>query len=132
MNKFYVLTGCFLSICQIASANPLDELIDSYKKTGVSAINSDAGKNIWNKVYTSNELNAERSCTNCHGTNVTKAGEHVRTGKKIDPMAISVNTLRFTDVKKIKKWFLRNCKWTLGRECSAQEQANILAYLNSQ
>lgn len=47
-------------------------------------------------------------------------------------MAVSVNSERLSDAKKVKKWFRRNCKWTFGRECSAQEQADIFAWLNSQ
>ncbi|MEA3244387.1 MAG: DUF1924 domain-containing protein, partial [Pseudomonadota bacterium] len=34
------------------------------------------------------------------------------------------------DGKKIEKWFKRNCKWTLGRECTAQEKADFLAYID--
>jgi len=50
----------------------------------------------------------------------------------IDPMALSVNPERYTDPDKIEKWFLRNCKWTLGRECTAQEKGDVLTYLGSQ
>ena len=66
----------------------------------------------------------ERSCTTCHGTDQAKPGRHQRTGKVIESMAPSVNPQRLTDVAKIEKWFVRNCKWTLGRECSAQEKGD--------
>jgi len=61
-----------------------------------------------------------------------KPGEHIRTGKVIDPMALSANPNRFSDAKKIEKWFRRNCKWVLGRTCTAQEKGNILLYLQNQ
>ena len=46
-------------------------------------------------------------------------------------MAPSVNPKRFTDLKKVEKWFRRNCKWTWGRECNAQEKADILQWPNT-
>ncbi|MCW8907187.1 MAG: DUF1924 domain-containing protein, partial [Sedimenticola sp.] len=52
-------------------------------------------------------------------------------GKAIEPMAPTVNPKRLTEVKQIKKWFVRNCKWTLGRECTAQEKGDFLAYLKN-
>ena len=35
----------------------------------------------------------------------------------------------FTDTAKIEKWFKRNCKDVLERECSAAEKADVLSYL---
>ncbi|MCP4267412.1 MAG: DUF1924 domain-containing protein, partial [Candidatus Brocadiaceae bacterium] len=67
----------------------------------------------------------------CHGSDLNQAGKHVRTNKLIKAMAPSANPERYTKVKKIKKWFLRNCKWTLGRECTAQEKGDVLAYLKA-
>jgi hypothetical protein len=49
----------------------------------------------------------------------------------IKPMAPSVNPGRYQDGKKIEKWFLRNCKWTFGRECTVQEKTDTLSWLNS-
>ena len=46
-------------------------------------------------------------------------------------MAPSVNAARLSSRKQIEKWFKRNCKWTLGRECSAQEKGDLLAYLKT-
>jgi hypothetical protein len=73
-----------------------------------------------------------RSCTSCHAADPRLAGKHQRTGKVIEPMAPSVNAERLSEVKKIRKWFYRNCKWTLGRECTAQEKADFLVWLRDQ
>ncbi len=114
-------------------ANPIDEMFDAYQQAGVTSIDPQQGKALWNKPFiTEKSKGKKRSCASCHGLDVTQSGEHLRTGKVIEPMAKSVNDNRFTDSKKIKKWFKRNCKWTLGRECSEQEQANILKYLITQ
>lgn len=47
-------------------------------------------------------------------------------------MAPSVNPMRLTDIDDMKKWLLRNCKSTLGRECTAQEKGNVLTWLREQ
>ncbi len=119
--------------CTWLMANPIDEMFDYYQQAGVTTVDSQKGRLLWTQAFITEKSNGEeRSCASCHGSNVTQSGEHVRTSKVIEPMAKSINTKRYTDTKKIKKWFKRNCKWTLGRECSAQEQADILKYLITQ
>jgi hypothetical protein len=44
-------------------------------------------------------------------------------------LAPAFNAKAFTDTAKVDKWFKRNCKDVLSRECSAQEKADVLAYL---
>ncbi|MBI5780375.1 MAG: DUF1924 domain-containing protein [Rhodocyclales bacterium] len=68
-------------------------------------------------------------CHACHGPDPRQSGKHVITSKKIAPMAVSANPERFTDEAKIEKWFRRNCKEVLERECTAAEKADFLAWL---
>ncbi len=70
------------------------------------------------------------SCMTCHGASPLNAGE-TRAGKPIEPMAVSKTSERFTDLKKVSKWFRRNCKSVLGRECTAQEKGDFLTYMLS-
>ena len=113
-------------------ANAINDIFIEYKEKGVSSINEKSGEALWNKAFKNEKTGQLRSCTTCHGTDLKKEGKHVRTDKRIEPMAPSVNKKSLTEVKKIKKWFKRNCKWTLGRECNVQEQADILSYLRKQ
>jgi hypothetical protein len=69
------------------------------------------------------------SCASCHGTPPTRSGKHASTGKTIDALAPAVNPKAFTDRARVEKWFRRNCKDVLTRECSAAEKADVLAYL---
>jgi len=71
----------------------------------------------------------EWSCASCHGTPPTGQGKHASTGKAIAPLAPAFNAKAFTDTAKVDKWLKRNCKDVLSRECSAQEKADVLAYL---
>lgn len=91
--------------------------------------NTENGQQLWIMKTTVN--GDSRSCSTCHTADPRQPGKHVRTGKLIDPLNPSVNPTSLTDPKKVKKWFHRNCKWTLGRVCTAQEKADVLAFLKS-
>lgn len=73
----------------------------------------------------------EWSCSSCHGAPPTAPGKHATTGKSIPPLAPVFNARAFTDSARTDKWFRRNCKDVLGRECSPAEKADVLAYLES-
>ena len=83
------------------------------------------------RVFFTSRHGGEWSCASCHGNPPTSAGRHASTGKAIDPMAPSFNPRAFTGTAKVDKWFLRNCKDVLQRECSAGEKADVLAWLLS-
>lgn len=71
------------------------------------------------------------ACASCHGAVPSGEGRHAATGKPIAPLAPAFNRDRLTDPAKTEKWFRRNCNDVLGRECSAGEKADILAWLRS-
>ena len=81
------------------------------------------------RVFFTTRHGAEWSCSSCHGNPPTQNGKHASTGKAIDPLAPSANAAAFTSTAKVDKWFRRNCKDVAQRECSAQEKADVLAYL---
>lgn len=72
---------------------------------------------------------AEWSCASCHTANPGAEGQHAGTGKSIAPLAPAANPRRFSDAARTEKWFRRNCRDVLGRECSAGEKADVLAWL---
>ena len=128
IHKIVITTALLLST-SVLLADAVEDMFTEYKSQGVTVTDVKRGEALWNKEFKNEKTGKMRSCTNCHGVDLTQAGEHVRTGKLIKPMAPSAYGKRYSDVRKIKKWFKRNCKWTVGRECSAQEQADILSYL---
>lgn len=83
------------------------------------------------QTFFNTQHGGEWSCASCHGTPPTAEGKHASTGKPIAPLAPAFNPKAFTDTAKVDKWFRRNCKDVLARECSAGEKADVLAYLNS-
>jgi len=73
----------------------------------------------------------EWSCSSCHGAVPTQAGRHSSTGKSIAPLAPAFNPERFVDAAKTEKWFRRNCNDVMGRECSAAEKTDVIAWLRT-
>jgi hypothetical protein len=73
----------------------------------------------------------EWSCASCHTARPVGDGRHAKTGKVIAPLAPAANAERFTSVAKVDKWFRRNCNDVMGRECTAREKGDVLAWLTS-
>jgi hypothetical protein len=71
----------------------------------------------------------EWSCASCHENPPNHDTKHIVTGKVIKPLSPNANSMRFTDEAKAEKWFKRNCNDVLGRDCTAQEKADVLAWL---
>jgi hypothetical protein len=69
------------------------------------------------------------SCASCHTDNPAQAGRHVVTDKAIKPLAPAANAERFSDPTKVEKWFKRNCTEVVGRECTAAEKADFIAFV---
>jgi cytochrome c553 len=110
---------------QAADTTPVAQLQHWSAQAGAPG-NAAKGQTFFNAKH-----GAEWSCASCHGTPPTAEGKHANTGKLIAPLAPAFNPKAFTDTAKVDKWFRRNCKDVLSRECSAGEKADVLAYLNS-
>lgn len=130
MRKIYAsLALTAMLIASGAWATPAtDELFARYKSEGATNFDAERGMKNWNKESKGEDGEA-MSCTTCHGKDLSKEGKHHKTGKVIKPMAPSANAERLTDVKKVEKWFKRNCNDAWGRECTAQEKGDFLKFL---
>lgn len=122
------------ALCAAALALPLDaawaaDTTAAQQLQRWSAQAGSPGEADRGRVFFTSRHGGEWSCASCHGHPPTGAGKHAGTGKSIDPMAPSVNPRVFTDSQKVDKWFRRNCKDVLQRECSAGEKADVLAWL---
>ncbi|MBK4720424.1 DUF1924 domain-containing protein [Azospirillum sp. YIM DDC1] len=72
------------------------------------------------------------ACAACHTPDPTAQGRHQRTGRGIEPMAVSANPKRFTDPAEVERRFDRDCPNVLGRACTAQEKGDLITYLAGQ
>ena len=100
------------------------ELLDGYRKAAAAAPAPGRGQQLFNTPQ-----GRDWSCASCHGALPTRAGRHAATGKPIAALAPAFNAERFTDGAKVEKWFRRNCNDVVGRECTAGEKADVLAWL---
>jgi len=129
MNHISVLLtgfGLFLTLNGYAADSASSQL-QNLKNSGAGPFSAAAGQALWFR-----EESNGRSCTSCHGNDPALPGKHQRTGKAIAPMSPHANPERFTRAEKTEKWFGRNCRWTLGRECTAQEKGDVIFWLNQQ
>jgi cytochrome c553 len=100
------------------------------ENSAFAGFNASAGETLFTSKHTGGKPDTP-SCTSCHGASPQAIGQ-TRAGKVIDPMAVSKNASRYTDTEKVDKWFFRNCRSVLGRECTAQEKGDYLIFMISQ
>ena len=121
LHKFFALL-LFASIHAMA-ATPAELL------TGYSAQAGQPANAVKGEAFFKASHGQEWQCTSCHGKSPMSDGHHAGTNKAIEPLAPAANAKRFTDNAKAEKWFRRNCKDVLARECTAAEKADVLAWL---
>jgi hypothetical protein len=109
-----------------------NQMLETYRAEGAGEFSAERGKGMWTQTFIQKKSGKQVNCATCHTADLKQTGAHVRTGKVIEAMSARTNSERFNETKKIKKWFLRNCKWTLGRECTAQEKGDYLTYFLSE
>jgi len=97
---------------------------------GIKAFSAEEGAKLFNLKRTHTAKKEERSCTTCHTEDPAQQGK-TPVGKAIEPLAPSVNKERFTDPKKVEKWFKRNCEWVLERECTPREKGGFITFMLS-
>jgi len=113
-------------LCAASHASTPTELLAGYSAQAGASATAERGQQLFTTRH-----GREWSCSSCHGATPTQTGKHAATGKPIKPLAPAFNPERFTDAAKTEKWFRRNCNDVVGRECSAGEKADVLAWLTT-
>lgn len=119
------LVACAIPPIAALAATPADLQAQYSAGAGAPAV-EERGRLLFTSAH-----GREWSCASCHGAVPTQAGRHASTGKPIAPLAPAFNPERFADAAKSDKWFRRNCSDVLGRECSAAEKADVIAWLRT-
>jgi len=113
------------------AADVVEDLLNGYRSEGAGPFDAAAGRTLWQQQHPQAKLGQQVSCASCHSTDLTQTGKHIKTGKLIEPLAVRANPDRLTDAVKIEKWFNRNCNWTYGRACTAQEKGDFLLFIQN-
>lgn len=123
--SFFVI----LIIAGAAGAGPREDIIAGFMAEGAGPANPGKGEAMYMTNYGTGKPDTPK-CTTCHGATPEQGGQ-TRTGKPIEPMAVSKTPERFTDKAKVDKWFARNCNSVIGRECTAQEKVDFISFMMS-
>jgi len=122
--------------CGAAFAAAQDRLLETYAAAakladpGFAGFSAERGKALFLGKFTAGRPETP-SCTVCHTENPRERGQ-TRAGKAIDPMAASVSPKRYTDLQKTEKWFGRNCRNVLGRECTSLQKGDFIRFMLTQ
>jgi hypothetical protein len=90
-------------------------------------LSADSGKAFFTRELTIR--GKQVACASCHTTNPANPGKHIVTKKPIKPLAPAANPERFSDVAKVEKNFEKHCLEIIGRDCTAEEKGNYIAYM---
>lgn len=122
-----ILAGLFITVPTVLAADTTPQaLLSQWTAAAGAPGNAERGKVFFNTQHTK-----DLSCALCHGSQPVSPGKHSSTAKILEPLSPNANPKSLTDNAKVNKWFRRNCNDVLGRECSAQEKADVIAFLLS-
>ncbi len=128
----YLLAPALLVVISSAAfaSSPRSQIVDFYRQQAGEDFSAERGKQLFSTRHDGGKPETP-SCTTCHTSSPKNTGK-TRVGKPIAPMAVSRNADRYTDLKKVEKWFRRNCRSVLGRECSPREKGDFLTFMINQ
>ncbi|SFP93597.1 DUF1924 domain-containing protein [Hydrogenimonas thermophila] len=133
MKRYILLLG---SAFTFVIAAPIDDYMQSLKvqakieNPSFKGFDAKRGEDIFFSQHIG-KRGKKISCASCHTNDLTKNGENIFTGKKLEPLSPKVNSKRLKDVKKVKKWLRRNFKDVYKREGTAIEKGDVLTFILS-
>jgi hypothetical protein len=131
-----LIAASILAVAAAAQAASPDEILQGYagqarkENPAFKEFSAANGRRFYAAVAKHSSGKAI-SCASCHSADPKGAWRHERTGKEIAALAPAANKERISDAANVEKWFKRNCRDVLERECSAQEKGDFIAFLLS-
>lgn len=121
-----------LPLAAIAGDARRDAILADYAaKSGTASFSAQRGETLFRTKWTGGDLRTS-SCTACHTSDPRQPGQNAKTGRPIEPVAVSVNPRRFTDPATVEKQFTRDCRSVLGRDCTPLEKGDYITFLAGQ
>lgn len=111
----------------LAQTTNATELLAAYKAEAKAEPSAERGQALFNRKFGKDFDN----CAACHGAVPTREGKDLVSEKSIAPLAPAARPGGFADKAKVDYRFRINCKDVVGRECTALEKADIMAWLVS-
>jgi len=135
--SFWVISLMIVPLTAFAGDGRRDQILAEYKiqalkaESGFTQFSAQRGETLFRTKWSGGDPKTP-SCTSCHTDNPRNQGENAKTGRPIDPVAVSVNPSRFTDLGDVEKQFGRDCKHVLGRDCSPTEKGDYITFMAGQ
>ncbi|WP_159876312.1 MULTISPECIES: DUF1924 domain-containing protein [Aquitalea] len=130
MRPWMILTLLMASGAVMASPAIISDYAGQAKQanSGFAGFSAERGKSLYYRETV--QGGKKMSCATCHTADPRQPGK-TPAFRPIDAMAPVITPSRFTDAKKVEKWFRRNCDDVFKRECTAQEKGDFLTFLSS-
>jgi cytochrome c peroxidase len=132
MKAYWVALACSLSLPALAETE--HPLLPGYAEQArqdnpaFAGFSAERGKTLY---FAEQQRDGKTmSCTTCHTADPRQSGKTLAY-RKVEPLAPVANPKRFSNPKKVEKWFRRNCDDVFTRECSAQEKGDFITWINS-
>ncbi len=107
---------------------PAENILASYVKRAGAPASAERGQAFFTRQHKGGVFD---SCSSCHTADPLKRGRDEVAEKPIPALAPAVTKKNFTDASRVEHLFKLNCKDVLSRECTAQEKADVIAWLIS-
>jgi hypothetical protein len=134
MIRRLMLAAAVIALPAIALAGDArrDAILAGYAaKAGGAGFSAQRGEALFRTKWAGGDARTA-SCTACHTDNPRQPGRNAKTGRSIEPVAVSVNPGRFTDASTVEKQFARDCRSVLGRDCTPLEKGDYITFMAGQ
>ncbi|WP_374468044.1 DUF1924 domain-containing protein [Ferrovibrio sp.] len=98
---------------------------------GFAGFSAPRGEALFRGSFTGGDARTP-SCMSCHTADPRQPGRNAKTGRPIDPVAVSADPRRYTDAAQVDKHFTRDCKSVLGRDCTPLERGDYITFMMGQ
>ncbi|QGZ32546.1 DUF1924 domain-containing protein [Stutzerimonas stutzeri] len=131
MKTHWIALICCLSLPALAeTGHPLLTVYAEQARQqdpAFAGFSAERGKALY---FTEQQRNGKpMSCTTCHTSDPRQTGKTLAY-RKVKPLAPVANPERFSNPKKVEKWFRRNCDDVFARECTALEKGDFISWIS--
>jgi len=137
IRKFILIAAMTVPTLTFAEEPARDAILADYAKqagqvdTAFTRFSAERGEALFRTDWVGGDPRTP-SCTSCHTDNPRGPGRNAKTGRPIDPVAVSVNATRFTNPDDVEKQFGRDCKSVMDRACTALEKGDYITFMKGQ
>lgn len=127
-----VVAAAALPAIALAGDGRREAILAGYAaQAGVTAFSAQRGEALFRTSWAGGDARTA-SCTACHGADPRQPGRNAKTGRPIEPVAVSASPGRFTDAATVEKHFARDCRSVLGRACTPLEKGDYITFMAGQ